>query len=71
MKQSEWLNKVYAWRIVQFLKNKKDAYSEDAVNSVIDGVYRTNNTIYIGTAKKNHVNADCLKDILADRIDYV
>ena len=70
-KQGLWLNKVYAWRIVQFLKHRTEAYSEEAVNSIIEGVYRTNNTIYIGTPKKNRANADCLKDVLADRVDFV
>ena len=70
-KQSSWLNKVYAWRIIQFLKNRTDAYSEDSVNNIVESVYRINNTIYIGTARKNHANTECLKDVLADRIDFV
>ena len=70
--QIDWLNKVYAWRIVQYLNNTDDPYEKRIVDGTIKGVDRTNKgRIAIKTSKKNRGDVHKLDGIIADKVDFV
>ena len=71
--QIEWLNKVYAWRIIQFLNNDKEVYSPKRVNDTIKCVDRSQRgVIRIKTSKKNRTtNTSQLNEVISDRIDFM
>lgn len=72
MSQIEWLNKVYAWRIVQFLNDDKEAYSKKRVNDTIKSVDRSKRGIIrVKTSRKNKTtNTSQLNEVISDRIEF-
>lgn len=65
----EMINKVYAWRIIQFLESGNDQLNYDEINSEIRRVDRTDkNTILIETRSSHRIHTDELKTVLAEDI---
>ena len=64
------INKVYAWRIVQFLESGNDKLDYEMVDREITNVDRTNNdSIIIETLSSHEVNTEELKAVLAEDIE--
>lgn len=67
--QIEMINKVYAWRILQFLSQKNDSYSPDKVNNEIKSVDRSiKGTITIQKKHNGKLDTDRLDGIIADKV---
>ncbi len=67
--QIEIINKVYAWRILQFLSQKTDSYSPDKVNNEIKSVNRSiKGTITIETEHNKEFDTGRLDGIIADKV---
>lgn len=67
--QIEMINKVYAWRILQFLSQKTDSYSPDNVNNEIESVNRSiKGTITIQRKNNGKLDTDGLDGIIADKV---
>ena len=67
--QLAWLNKVYGWRILQFVQSRDKSYSEDNVNQdIIDIDRSTPGLITIVSSEDGVVNSGILKGIIAEEI---
>ncbi len=67
--QIEMINKVYAWRILQFLSQKTDSYSPDKVNNEVLSVNRSiKGTITIERKHNGKLDTDRLDGIIADKV---
>ena len=67
--QIDMINKVYAWRILQFLLQKTDSYSPDKVDNEVKNVNRSiKGTIIIKRKQKEKLDTDRLDGIIADKV---
>lgn len=66
--QIKVINKVYAWRIIQFLLQKDDAYTLESVNQEIKNVDRSVKRTITIESKHKHVDAGALDGIIADKV---
>jgi len=69
----EWLNKVFAWRIVQFLNNHYEKMSRKLVNDTIKLVDRNFKGLMRISVSKRYktTNAEQLEGILTDKIEFI
>ena len=71
VEQEDWINKFYAWRIVQFLSKEKTRFSKYEVYHEIIYVQRPEeHVLYI---QCNHTGLDpsVLKDVIVDRVNII
>lgn len=74
LSQINWLNKVYAWRIVQFLSNGRDEFSKRRVNDTIKYVDREQKgIIQIKTTAKRqkNLNTELLEGVITDKVRFM
>lgn len=67
----EWINKVYAWRIIQYISDSQEPFDIKRIESTIKSVNRNNpKEIIIKTAKKNCGDTNKLIDIISETIRF-
>ena len=73
LSQIEWLNRVYAWRIVQFLNNDNKELNSKLVNDTIKDVDRTKKGLIRIKTIKRYRTADTsqLEGVITDEIEFV
>lgn len=73
LSQIDWLNRVYAWRIVQFLNKDNEEFSVKRVNDTIKKVERSQKGIIkIKTARRYKVNnTSQLDEVITDKIAFL
>lgn len=69
--QIDFLNRVYAWRILTFLMGSSELYQQDKVEELVLGVERSSNTIRITTSANVTPDPDALRNIITEKIDIV
>jgi len=62
------INKIYAWRIIQHLQGKHEAYSEGIVNGLIRRVDRSQKGLMTIECGKVELNPDILEGVIADKV---
>ena len=64
-----WLNKVYAWRILQFIQTNEETFSPENVNRDIIDVDRTiPGLIAITSSEEKLIDTSILKDVIAEEV---
>lgn len=72
IEQQKWLNKVYGWRLFQYLTNKNDSFNLDLINSDILDVDRSiPGEITISIQTDEQINPDILNNIIVEQIKVV
>ena len=69
--QVDFLNTVYAWRILTFLMGKTEAFCPDKVEEIVSAVERDGNQIRIVTPAEVSYQAGALKNVIAEEIKIV
>lgn len=69
--QADFLNTVYAWRILTFLMGKTEEFYPGKVEELISAVERDGNQIRIVTPAKVSYQAGTLRNIIAEEIEIV
>ncbi|MBD5085109.1 MAG: hypothetical protein HDT33_08690 [Clostridiales bacterium] len=67
--QIQFLNMVFAWRILTFLMGTVQSYQQDKVEQLVSGVERTDSQIRILTSAEVSYPADALKNVITEEID--
>ena len=62
------INKVYAWRIIQFLNGRKEPYSSEAVNRMVRRVDRSQNGVMRIECSETKLNVAALDGVIADKV---
>lgn len=69
--EEDWVNKFYAWRIVQFLAKEQIPFSKGAVYQEVIDVQRPGKNVICIQCNHKNMDPSVLKDIIADKVTFI